>query len=184
MCGGSDGRILRELEYLDLSTNQWKVLESMRSRREEHGLAIGPDKRIYAVGGFNGKVCLKSVERYDPLKNQWTELPPMRCARRSLSAVALSNGVYALGGYDGENYLKTVERYDIEKEEWVAVKEFKEARCTMACVASGDGRFIYIMGGYDGRPLNSVERYDAAKDEWEFVAPMKCKRFMHAASII
>ena len=182
VCGGSDGRILKELECLDLETNQWKALESMKSRREEHGLTTGFDKKIYAIGGFNGKSCLRTVERYDPSKNQWEEVAPMNTSRRSLSAITLPNGIYVLGGYDGEFYLNTVERYDITTNQWFPIKSFKQARCTMACV--GDSRFIYILGGYDDKPLNSVERYDVVKDEWMCMRDMKNKRFMHAACMM
>lgn len=175
---------MKELECLDLSTNQWEILESMKSRREEHGLAIGPDMKIYAIGGFNGRTCLKTVERYDPDKRQWEDVAPIHTARRSLSAVAVPNGIYALGGYDGETYLNTVEKYDIIKNEWILIKSFQQARCTMACVTSPDHKFIYILGGYNSKPLNFVERYNIVKDEWEFVEGMKYKRFMHSASMI
>jgi len=32
----------------------------------------------------------------------------------------------------------------------------KNAKCTMTAVSSPDCRFIYVMGGYDGTPLNLV----------------------------
>ena len=35
--------------------------------REEFGLVLGPDKKVYAIGGYNSEQqhCLTSVERYD-----------------------------------------------------------------------------------------------------------------------
>ena len=56
--------------------------------------------------------CLRAVERFDPLKNRWEQLPSMNEPRRALSAVALPDGVYAIGGYNGKEYLDTVEKYD------------------------------------------------------------------------
>ena len=32
-------------------------------------------------------------------------------------------------------------------------------------------------------PVNHVERYDVMRDTWEQLAPMKAKRYMHAACI-
>ena len=155
----------------------------MKYKREEHGFTMGPDGKLYSVGGFNGKSCLKTVERYNIQTNVWEEVAPLNVARRSLCAVALPDGVYALGGYDGEKYLSSVEKYNPAKNEWTLVQSMKHPRCTMACISSPDCQFIYALGGYDGVPLNLVERYDVVNDVWEFVTPMKNKRFMHAAVI-
>lgn len=153
----------------------------MKNKREEHGFTLGPDGKFYAIGGFNGKTCLSSVERYDPITNKWESIANLNTQRRSLSSVALPDGVYALGGYNGEKYLTSVEKYDIKKNEWIVVQPMNHARCTMAAISSSDCRYIFAIGGYDGTALNLVERYDVLNDTWEFVTPMKSKRFMHAA---
>lgn len=153
----------------------------MNSKREEHGFVVGPDKKLYAIGGYNGKKCLSSAERYDPEKDCWEEIAPLLFSRRSLSAVALPDGVYAIGGYNGENYLSSVERYDIQKNEWSIVAPMNKARCTMAAVGTSDCRYIYAIGGYEAGALSQVERYDLVHSRWEFVCPMKQKRFMHSA---
>ena len=155
----------------------------MCGKREEHGLTIGPDRKLYAIGGFDGKKCLSSAERYDPQTNTWEEIASLRTPRRSLCAVALPDGVYALGGYNGDKYLESVERYDTVKNEWVPISSMNKAKCTMAAVASTDCRYIFAIGGYDGSALNQVERYDVVHGCWEFVCPMRNKRFMHGAVI-
>ena len=43
---------------------------------------------LYAIGGFDGVSPLKSVERYDPVTNQWTSLPEMSSKRFGLGACA------------------------------------------------------------------------------------------------
>ena len=42
---------------------------------------------------------------------------------------------------------------------------------------------IYAVGGFNGSPLDHVERFDILNNQWEYLAPMKQKRFMHAACI-
>jgi hypothetical protein len=42
-------------EYLEFSCKEWRILPNMSSKREELGLTIGPDNKIYAIGGFSGK---------------------------------------------------------------------------------------------------------------------------------
>ncbi len=155
----------------------------MLTKREEHGLAIGPDRKVYAVGGFDGKACLAAAERYDPRTGQWEKIADLKTARRSLCAVALPDGIYAIGGYDGTRYLGTVERYDSTKDKWVSMPSMNKPKCTMSAVSTIDCRYIYVMGGYDGSALNLVERYDVVHGCWEFVCPMKHKRFMHAAVV-
>lgn len=156
----------------------------MKYKREEHGLTIGPDGKIYAIGGFNGKHCLRTAERYDISTDKWEEIAPLHCARRSLSAVALPDGVYILGGYDGEHYLDSVEKFNLEKNEWTVVQPLNRKRCTMACVSSADFSQIFALGGYDGGALSIVERYDVMSGTWQVVSPMSHKRFMHAAVVV
>ena len=54
------------------------------------------------------------------------------------------------------------------------------SRCTLSAIASPDYEYIYVMGGFNGQPLDSVERYSVMRDEWEHVSPMQRQRFMHA----
>lgn len=58
---------------------------------------------VYAVGGFNGSLRVRTVDMYDPLKDSWTNCPSME-ARRSTLGVAVLNGlIYAVGGFDGSS---------------------------------------------------------------------------------
>ena len=43
----------------------------MICKREEFAFAIGPDRKLYALCGFNGKECLKSAERYNIESKCW-----------------------------------------------------------------------------------------------------------------
>jgi len=99
----------------------------MIQKRDELAVALGPDGKIYAIGGYGGgssssqqetqdskssapSNCLRTAERFDFATNQWEMLPEMNEARRALAAVALPDGIYAIGGYDGKQYLSSVEK--------------------------------------------------------------------------
>jgi N-acetylneuraminic acid mutarotase len=43
---------------------------------------------VYVMGGFDGAAKLASVERYDPVANEWHTLPSMSTARSFSAAVA------------------------------------------------------------------------------------------------
>lgn len=59
---------------------------------------------LYAVGGSNRddgtRSNLNSMERYNPDKDEWEEMPPMHRSRGAASVTALSGCLYAVGGYD------------------------------------------------------------------------------------
>ena len=44
---------------------------------------------IYACGGFDGRNRQDSVERYDPVRNQWTHVQPMWRKRSDAGATTL-----------------------------------------------------------------------------------------------
>lgn len=45
----------------------------MITNRDELATALGPDGKIYAVGGYGGRdnICLNTAERYDIKTNTW-----------------------------------------------------------------------------------------------------------------
>ncbi|PIO61740.1 kelch repeat protein [Teladorsagia circumcincta] len=72
--------------------------------------AAALDGFLYAVGGFNNSVCLDTVERYDPFRNQWIRVANLGTRRDDVSVSVLNGCLYAVGGYDGNSTLNTVER--------------------------------------------------------------------------
>lgn len=49
--------------------------------------------KIYAMGGYNGRIRMNSAERYDPVINQWQMISPMQKQRSDASAAALNGKV-------------------------------------------------------------------------------------------
>jgi hypothetical protein len=56
-------------------------------------------------------------------------------------------------------------------------------RGTFSALVSRDCTSVYVIGGFNGAPLNHVEKYNALSNSWEYLAPMKEKRFMHSAAL-
>ena len=54
---------------------------------------------IYAVGGYDGKSQLSSVERYDIERDIWEPVSSVSVARSALSLTALGGKLYAMGKY-------------------------------------------------------------------------------------
>jgi hypothetical protein len=57
--------------------------------------------RVYAVGGFNGSLRVRTVDVYDGVRDQWTTVPSMQERRSTLGSAVLGDLLYAVGGFDG-----------------------------------------------------------------------------------
>lgn len=70
------------------------------------------DNLVYAVGGSNRddgtRSNLNSMERYNPERNEWEDMPPMHRSRGAASVTALNGCLYAVGGYDSGQYWRVL----------------------------------------------------------------------------
>lgn len=57
----------------DPQTDVWTAVAPMSISRDAVGVCLLGD-RLYAVGGYDGQVYLNTVEAYDPLTNEWTQV--------------------------------------------------------------------------------------------------------------
>lgn len=58
---------------------------------------------VYAVGGFNGSLRVRTVDMYDPAKDMWSSIASMEARRSTLGAAVLNGMIYAVGGFDGSS---------------------------------------------------------------------------------
>ncbi len=65
--------------------------------------AVALPDGIYAIGGYNGKEYINTVEKYDFFSNEWIEVTKMNTPRCTLSAVSSPDCqyIYAIGGFNG-----------------------------------------------------------------------------------
>jgi len=84
---------LQTAEYYNPITNQWTMIQPMRSRRSGVGElfrlfyflvyivhfqgVIAYHGLVYAIGGFNGTSRLNTGERYNPTMNTWRPITDM-----------------------------------------------------------------------------------------------------------
>lgn len=91
--------------------------------------AVALPDGIYAIGGYDGKQYLDSVEKFDLQQNEWIPVKSMQKSRCTLSAVASPDFqyIYALGGFNGQS-LNLVERYDTVCDTWELITPMLEKR--------------------------------------------------------
>lgn len=60
------------VEFNNPSLNEWKTVAPMRHARLRVTASVS-NGFIYVLGGLSN-IHLKSIEKYDPLRNSWTEV--------------------------------------------------------------------------------------------------------------
>lgn len=154
----------------------------MHSKRLGVGVAV-VNRLLYAIGGFDGKERLSTIERYHPEDNAWTIIPSMNIGRSGAGVAALNQYIYVVGGFDGVRQLSSVERFDTEQLIWSRVASIKIARSALSLTVL-DGK-LYAMGGFDGHHfLSIVEVYDPDQNIWEDGTPLTSGRSGHASAVI
>ena len=177
--GGQAPKAIRQCEYLDFGRCKWAELPpggELPSRRCRSGIAV-LNGLIYAIGGFNGQIRVRTVDVYDPKLNSWTQAASLEARRSTLGAAVLNGLLYAVGGFDGTIGLQSAEVYSPLARSWRPIASMSTRRSSVAVAALGG--LLYAVGGYDGASrqcLASVEAYCPATDSWRAVADMSQRR--------
>jgi len=148
----------------------------MQGPRTRPRRPVNPYEVLFAVGGWCSGDAIQTVERYDPIREEWCLVESMNKRRCGVGVAVLDNYVYAIGGHDGTSYLQTVEKYDPIQDNWSTDVATTSTCRTSVGVAVLDG-YLYAIGGQDGGScLDLVERYDPINNRWERKASMKTRR--------
>jgi N-acetylneuraminic acid mutarotase len=131
------------------------------------GLAsVWVNNKLYAMGGYDGKNFLKTVEIYDPKTNSWTTGPSMNSARERFVAGAINKQIYAVAGR-GPSNLDIVERLDPSSSSpsWqILDSRVNTNRSSFAGVTYGNR--ILIFGGESDTAISVVEDLLVDTMEW------------------
>ena len=169
--GGYHGATnLKSAERFDPRSNVWETLPNMAAARRGLGVASHKARLLLAIGGWDGKMNLASVECLDVQRASatWVSLAPLRVPRCSLACASAGDVIFVCGGWDGNDYLASVEALapDEPNANWQMLTRMKTPRSYGAvCVSSssiegGRSSELVVMGGWDGvgtRRLASVE---------------------------
>jgi N-acetylneuraminic acid mutarotase len=166
----------------DPQTDRWTELAPIPTPCTSAGAAVGPDGRIYVIGGdrANFKTTNNTAEAYDPKTNRWSRLSALPTPRDSPCAVAAkcSEGrvlIYTIGGRDrrGPNgNLGTVEAYDPVTDTWTTKAPMPTPRHAFTATSGPDGRIYAVGGNPASRFTDALEIYDPIKDAWSTGASM------------
>ncbi|XP_056364314.1 kelch domain-containing protein 7A [Oenanthe melanoleuca] len=150
--------------YYDEDEDGWRQLCPLPAEVAGRGCAVCPMfNYLFVVPGGEGAGRARSPSRrvlcYDPLRDTWRDICPLRQARPRCRLVALDGHLYAIGG----ECLATVERYEPRRDRWAFAAALPRDTFAVAHAATACDGDIYVTGG----TLRSLLlRYDARRDSW------------------
>jgi non-specific serine/threonine protein kinase len=162
----------------------WRRIPDIPTGRSEVAATVFRND-VYVVGGFGGG---RVVEIFDGQRwRRGPDLPlavdhPMAAAVEETPASAAGAGVYVLGGNAGG---PTARRFRLAPgaTAWSEIAAMPGPRSQGAAVAQG--RFIYVVGGYDGQRLAAPSfAYESNADRWRQVAAIPTPRDHLAAALV
>ena len=175
----------------DVHSDVWTAVAPMSTKRSDHTTTeLG--EHLYVAGGCSADqasfcAALTNVfEKYDPVANTWTSLPPLPRQRYRHAAVAVGTKLYLIGGADlapptgayYDNLVTEVDVFDTVTNSWSQGPPLPaaNARIDLAAFASVDGA-IHVLGGYD--PQGNYDSSAAhaswtpgATSSWTAASPM------------
>nr|WEX30600.1 Kelch-like protein 39b-A-3 [Carassius gibelio] len=161
---------------------QEKLLKPMHYARSGLGTAE-IDGKLIAAGGYNREECLRTVECYDPKKDCWTFIAPMRTPRARFQMAVLMGELYVMGGSNGHSdELSCGEMYNPKVDEWIQVPELRTNRCNAGVCSLQDK--LFVVGGSDPcgqKGLKNCESFDPVTKLWTSCAPLNIRR--HQAAV-
>jgi N-acetylneuraminic acid mutarotase len=159
----------------------WRRIADIPTGRSEVAATVFRDE-VYVIGGFGGG---RVVEIFDG--QRWRRGPDLPIEVDHAMAAAIpegidGSGVYVFGGNTGAPTARSF-RLAPGTSTWREIAVMPGPRSQGAAVAQG--RFVYVVGGYDGQRLVApTYAYEANADRWRQVAAIPTPRDHLAAALV
>jgi hypothetical protein len=147
----------------------WRDFPSMKTGRDAPAVAADHNGTMYAYGGWDGSVALKTTETFNPSTSSWEAMPSMNVARCFHSGCChqTTGRLFAIGGgdgiYQGAATFRSSEFLDLEAPDrrWRPGPAMVEQRCGQKSAISSSG-LLFAVGGYGGgvKYHNTIESLD------------------------
>jgi len=167
----------KTVEVYDPKLHSWCLLAPMRTSHYRFPAVLGPDGRVYAIGGWDGREAKATVEAYNIRANTWTTVTSLPQAEESAAAVVIRHRIAVVGGFDGSfaasgggTFYNNLFVYDGKT--WESGSPMPTPRAQLATGVGPQG-LIFAMGGYAPRRyLSTVEAYNPQSDTWSNKPPL------------
>jgi hypothetical protein len=172
----TDGARIGGAWALPAGATQWLRLASLSMPYSSPGGTVGPDGKIYVVGGSPGDSSMglygASVECYTPpavdaASKSWDVSPPdLPFGRFGARAATASDAIYVVGGTSVQGDVHGMQRWRPSEKSWADVTGLPASRSAYGFVRASDGR-LYAVGGLDSTAIvGAVSAYAPELDHW------------------
>ena len=116
------------VECYDPELDEWNSCAELNTSRCKSG-CVATKKHIFIIGGGTKFAqqrdsMLSSVEKYDPERNSWSYVSPLKEARSEPGCVYWSGKIYAIGGIDNSGFqTSSCEVYSPNTDEWEGIAQ-------------------------------------------------------------
>jgi N-acetylneuraminic acid mutarotase len=169
----------------DPVTDVWTERAPMPTARGALSVAVCDD-RLYAIGGYEGKVNSAAVEVYDPVQDSWSVRAALPTPRDHLATATAAGKLYAIGGRlkgDYHRNLSVTEVYDPTTNTWSPGPDLPTARSGITAAESGGRLYVFGGEGADGT-FDENEAYDPVRNVWQSMAPMPTARHGLGSAVV
>lgn len=159
----------------DIKKGQWETSKMKFKKRAYHNLNEYNDK-IYVLGGkrisANGvfEYLDDKIEVFD-IKNQTITIdntnPHQACEFASFThknTIIIMGGSIKMKESGSKEYSNKVHSYDINSGYWYELTDMPAAKETNGILIKDK---IYLIGGYNTKPLSAIESFDILTEKWE-----------------
>jgi N-acetylneuraminic acid mutarotase len=135
------------------------------ARQETAVAAMGGE--VYVIGGFTGLgAIVATVEAYDPVTDQWRDVPDLPAAVHHANAAAIGDRVYVLGFLRGTGFVADGRGWVLASGQWTPIRSMTTGTERGASGVAVAGGKIYVAGGYRAGSVGDFSVYDPSNDSW------------------
>ncbi|HXM18564.1 MAG TPA: kelch repeat-containing protein [Candidatus Tumulicola sp.] len=134
----------------------------------DHAAAAGLDGYLYVAGGRIENLVSNKFWRYDPIDDQWVEMPSMPYPRYGATMQAFDGKLYLIGGQSSHgNDEQSLMIFDPQTSEWRS-KPYELGIERIASASAVIGNRIALVGGRNRDEINlsACELFDPVRDRW------------------
>jgi N-acetylneuraminic acid mutarotase len=148
--GANEGGSLRSLEIYDFKRRRWTSGPSFPfGPARNHTTGVASDGRFYVIAGRDAE-NYTAVERYNPRRRVWEDVPDLRTPRGGIASARLRDGrIVVFGGENlapGGSTIAAVELFNPRTRRWRSLPSLRTPRHGLGGVSLGN-RVYAIQGG-------------------------------------
>ncbi|CAN4087213.1 unnamed protein product [Withania somnifera] len=177
-----DIEILPSVLKYNIGTNSWTKCAPLRTPRFNFACMASLDGKIYVAGGqttLDGATGTCLAEVYDPVLDEWKQLPSMSTTRYKCAGLSWQGKFYVVGGFarrensDTNQGPYTIERssaevYDPEHDTWDYVARMWDLDVPPYQIVNVDGK-LFSSGDCLNTWKGHIESYDGKHNLWYIV---------------